>query len=232
MMQRSDFIFKNEFENFASRNSLLNDRVMNDAIEHDMKRQMRHELYEINFEFKNYFYRNLKKIEKTIKILKNDTYYYKIRENIKLHENEKTTTKLKRVIDTTSSTKNFINSIYMKHSCIVQNSNTKKRLNQNQNEFIKIAKFIRRRKNRRIEFKNVKSKKFFESRHESSSIFTWIQKTSFFFSKKKSFEFKKSSQNPRQNDSKNKQPKKISIIEKKSAEQKRKNSFFRKSFSF
>ena len=58
-MQRLNFIFKNEFEDFASQNSFLNDRVMNDVIEHDMKKQMRHELYEVNFEFKNYFYRNL-----------------------------------------------------------------------------------------------------------------------------------------------------------------------------
>ena len=190
-MQRSNFIFKNEFENFANRNFFLNDRVMNDVIEHDMKEQMRHELYEIKFEFKNYFYRNLKKVEKTIKIFENDTYYYKIRENVKLHKNEKTIVELKRVIDTTSSAKNFFNSIYMKHSCIVQNSNTEKRLNPNRNEFIKIAKSIRRRKNRRAEFKNVKSKKSFESRHENSSIFTWIQKISFFFFKKKTFQIQK-----------------------------------------
>ena len=171
-MQRSDFIFKNEPEGFASRNFFLDDRVMNNVIEHGMKKQMRHKLYEVNFEFKNYLYKNLKKVEKAVKIFENDTYYYKIRENVKLHENEKTVVELKRVIDTTSSTRNFFNSIYMKHSCIVQNSDTEKRLNQNRNEFIKIVKSIRRRKNRRVKSRNVKSEKSFKSRHENSSIFT------------------------------------------------------------
>ena len=131
MIQKSDFKYKNESKKFVNRNFLLNDKIMNDVIKSFMTETMRHEMYGVNFINKKYMNTQFKKKDRMVKIMQNDTYYYKMRKKIDLHKNEKTKIKLKRVVNFLVNAKNLRNSTYFGHFCVVQNSKTKIKLNQN-----------------------------------------------------------------------------------------------------
>lgn len=148
----SDFSFKNESKGFSASNTLLNDQAINDIAENAMHKIVRHENYSINFISKGYINRQFKKTNKACKILKNKKYYYKIREEIELHDNEKTNAEMKRILNSSILARNMKNFTKYENVCAIQEPESYENHVQNKKNLLKRWRSDEEERQNRIQF--------------------------------------------------------------------------------